>query len=88
MSNEKNDKTLQEKILQIENMAKAYMTKDAITRYGNLKSAHKEKALQVIALIAKLASENQIKEKVTDEQFKDLLRRLEPERKETKIIRK
>jgi len=41
-----------------------------------------------MVLIAHLGSQNQIKEKITDEQFKDILMRLEPEKRETKIIRK
>ena len=78
-------KKIQQRILEIENIAKAYMTQEAITRYGTLKSAHPEKAIQAIALVAQLASQNQIKEKITDQQFKALLMKLEPEKKETKI---
>lgn len=78
-------KKLQQKILEIESIAKAYMTQEAISRYGTLKSAHQEKALQAIALIAQLVSQKQIKEKITDQQFKQLLMRLEPEKRETKI---
>ena len=79
---------LQKKILEIENIAKQHMTAEAITRYGTLKSAHPQKALQSIALIAQLVSQNQIKEQITDQQFKSLLLQLEPEKKETRIIRK
>ncbi|MBS3152809.1 hypothetical protein J4230_05365 [Candidatus Woesearchaeota archaeon] len=81
-------KKIQEKILEIESMAKKFMTQEAIERYGRLKSAHQQKALQAMVLIAHLGSQNQIKEKITDEQFKDILMRLEPEKRETKIIRK
>ncbi|MBI2148056.1 hypothetical protein HYU23_00090 [Candidatus Woesearchaeota archaeon] len=88
MSSEDEARKIQEKILEIETMAKKFMTQEAISRYGTLKSAHIQKALQAIALIAQLASQNQIKEKITDEQFKQLLMRLEPEKKETRIIRK
>jgi len=77
-------KKIQEKILEIESMAKKFMTQEAIERYGRLKSAHQ----QAMVLIAHLGSQNQIKEKITDEQFKDILMRLEPEKRETKIIRK
>lgn len=78
-------KKIQQKVLEIETAAKKYMSQEAITRYGALKSAHQEKALQAIALIAQLGSQNQIKEKITDDQFKQLLMRLEPQKKETKI---
>lgn len=81
-------KQIQEKILQIESTAKRFMTQEAITRYASLKSAHQEKALQAIMLIAQLASQNQIKAKIDDQQFKQLLIKLDPEKRETKIIRK
>lgn len=79
---------LEQQILQVETLAQRYMTQEAISRYGTLKSAHHEKALQAITLIAQLVSQSQIKEKITDQQFKNLLLRLEPEKRETKIIRK
>ncbi len=78
-------KKIQQKILEIESLAKKYMTQDAITRYGNLKSAHPQKALQAIALIAQLVSQNKIEEKINDQQFKALLMKLEPEKRDTKI---
>ncbi len=81
-------KKLQEQILQIEITAQKYMTQEAISRYGTLKSAHLQKSLQAISFIAQLAMQNQIAEKITDEQFKQLLLKLEPEKRETKIIRK
>ena len=79
---------LQKKVLEIENIAKQHMSQEAISRYGALKSAHLQKALHAIAIIAQLASQGEIKEKITDEQFKKLLVSIEPEKKETRIIRK
>jgi len=76
---------LQQQIMEIEKLAKQQMTNEAISRYGALKSAHQERALQAIAVIARLAQENQIKEKITDEQFKSLLQQLDSEKKEFKI---
>lgn len=69
----------------IESMAKQAMAPEAIARYSMLKTAHPEKALQAIAMIAQAASKNQLAEKVTDEQFKTLLMRMEPENKKTRI---
>ncbi len=69
----------------IESMAKQAMTPEAIARYNTLKTAHPEKALQAIAMIAQAASKNQLAEKVTDEQFKTLLIRMETEKKGTRI---
>ena len=79
---------IQQKIAEIESIAKKWMTQEAVIRHGTLKNAHPQKALQSVALIAQLASQNQIKERITDQQFKELLLRLEPEKRETRIIRK
>ena len=79
---------LQQQITALENMAKQYMTNEAISRYGNLKSAHPELAIQVIAIIAQEIEMGQIKEKIDDEQFKDLLIRIQKPKKEFKIQRR
>ena len=68
---------LQNQMLEIENMAKQYLTSEALSRFGNLKSAHPQKAFHAAALIAQLVQQNQIKSLITDEQFKDLLIRLD-----------
>lgn len=79
---------LQRQIAVLENIAKQKMTKEAITRYGNLKSAHPEKAIQLIAIIAQAVQQGQITEMVTDEKLKQLLIQLEPPKKEFKITKK
>jgi len=79
---------LQRQIEMLESMAKQNMTREAITRYGNLKSAHPEKAIQLIALLAQAFQQGQIREKITDEKLKALLMQLEPPKKEFKITKK
>src|SRR3989344_1694614 len=59
---------LNQQIELLENIAKQYLSKEAISRYGNLKAAHPDVAIQAIAVIAQAAG--QIKEKISDEQFK------------------
>ena len=76
---------LQKQIEILENIAKQYLSKEAVTRYYTLKSAHLEKALHVITIIAKLAESNQLQEKLTDEQFKRLLLNMEKPKREFKI---
>lgn len=78
---------VQQQILQLENMAKQFLSNEAIARYGNIKSAHPQKALQVIAVIAQLAQQGKLREKLSDEEFKQLLIELEPQRREAKIAR-
>ena len=42
---------LQEQIAQLENVVKQYLTKEALQRYGNLKVAHPQKAMEIISRI-------------------------------------
>lgn len=79
---------LQRQIDLLESIAKQYMTKEAIIRYGNLKSAHPEKAVQIIAIIAQAVQQGQITEQITDEKLKSFLMQISPEKKEFKITKK
>ena len=79
---------LQKQVALLESMAKQNMTKEAISRYGNLKAAHPEKAIQLIAIIAQAIQQGQITEQITDEKLKNLLIQLEPPKKEFKITKK
>ena len=78
---------LKEQITQLEALVKQFLTKDALTRYGNLKIAHQEKAIRVLAILGQMIQNNQIKSQITDSQFKEILKRLEPEKKQFKIKR-
>ncbi|MFH1210962.1 MAG: DNA-binding protein [archaeon] len=79
---------LQQQIELLETIAKQFMTKEAISRYGNLKAAHPEKAIQAIAIIAQAVESGQLKEKLNDEGFKKLLQQLTPEKREFKFNRR
>ena len=79
---------MQEEISAIENNAKNFLDKDAMIRYGNLKSAFPEKSIQVMAVINQLVSQGNLNKKLNDMEFKDLLKNLNPKKKEIKIIRK
>ncbi len=78
---------LQQQIAQVEAVAKQFLSNEAIARYGSVKSAHPQKAMQVIAIIAQLAQQGQLREKLSDEEFKQLLLQLEPKRHTTRISR-
>lgn len=79
---------LQKQVAMLESIARQKMTREAVTRYGNLKSAHPEKAIQIIAILAQAIQQGQITEQVTDEKLKSLLIQLEPPKKEFKITKK
>ena len=61
-----NEAQLQQQINQLWEIARNYLTKEAISRYGNLKTAHPEKAIQVITLIAQALQTGNILDKITN----------------------
>ncbi|MFH0831644.1 MAG: DNA-binding protein [archaeon] len=73
---------LRQQLTAIEAVAKQKMTKEAISRYGNLKSAHLETAVRAISLIAQAVASGQIREVMTDEEFKILLQEIQKGKKE------
>lgn len=87
MDDELNKKLeLQKQIQEIENIAKQYLSKEALIRYGNLKTAFPEKSIKVATLIVQLVNNNQIKEKLEDKDLKYLLEQLQ-DKKEFRIIK-
>jgi DNA-binding TFAR19-related protein (PDSD5 family) len=67
----------------IEDIAKSKMSKEAISRYGNIKVAHPELAIKAISLIAQATQAGQL-DMISDFQFKELLKQLQ-EKKEMKF---
>lgn len=79
---------LQQQIVQLEMMVKQYLDRDAVERYNNLKSVHQELAMQVLVSISQLVQSGQLQQKVSDEQFKEILTKLSPQRRNFNIMRK
>lgn len=75
---------LQMQIAQLENAIKQLFTKEALSRYSNLKIAHPEKAVQLLAVIAQLVESREVI-KIDDYQVKELLIQMEGKKRETKI---
>ena len=69
----------------LEDTAKKKMTKEAISRYGNLKIAHPELAIKAVSLIAQ-ASQTQEIGMINDFHFKELLAQIQ-DRKELRFRR-
>jgi DNA-binding TFAR19-related protein (PDSD5 family) len=81
------DAEAQQQISQLESVVKSKMTKDAIARYSTLKSAHPEKAIQTLVLLAQLIEAKQV-DIIDDQHLKMLLVKINPEKREFKITRK
>jgi programmed cell death protein 5 len=77
---------LNEQVQQLENIVKQAFTKDALERYGNLKAAFPERAVQILMLLAQAVQAGQIS-KIDDNTFKEILRKVTPKKKEFKIRR-
>ncbi len=78
---------VQEQISQLELLVKKALTKKALQRYGNLKTAHPELAVQLLVLLGQAIQTNQIKT-VDDQALKNLLMRLQPKKHKFRMIRK
>jgi len=79
---------LQKQIQQLENSVKPYLSKEAISRYSNLKAAHPDKAIQVLLVIFQGIQSGNINEVIDDEKFKGLLLQLKQPKKEFKITKR
>lgn len=79
---------LQKQFETIEQKVKQYLSKEAIARYGNIKAAHPDKAVQVVSMLAQLIQSQQITEKLDDATFKEILSRMQVSKKEFKITKR
>ena len=78
---------IQQQIEQMEDIVRQFMTKDALARYGNLKTAHQEKALQLLVIIFQAIQKGQLQGQIDDSTLKKILEQLTPKKKEIKIKR-
>ena len=81
------EEDFQKQVSSLEQAVKARLTKEALERYGNVKLGHPDKALQLLAVIAKLIQMNRLKGIISDEQLREILGQLTPEKKEFKFRR-
>lgn len=81
MAEEENSEDAQMRLMQqiqyLEKLAKTMMSKEAISRYGNLKIAHPEIAIKTIAALASAIQTGKIRQAISDEQFKDILKEIQ-----------
>jgi len=78
---------IQQQIEQMENIVRQFLTKDALARYGTLKTAHHEKALQLLVVLFQAIQKGQIPDKVDDLTLKKILEQMTPKRRDIKIKR-
>jgi len=78
---------MQQQIEQMEGIVRQFFTKEALSRYGSLKTAHHEKALQLLLILFQAIQKGQIQGKVDDSTLKKILEQLTPKKKEINIKR-
>ncbi len=78
---------IEHQIEQMESIVKQVMTKEALERYGSLKTAHHEKALQLLVVLFQAIQKGQVRGEIDDPTLKRVLEQLTPKKKEIKIKR-
>ena len=73
---------LQQQVVMLESIAKQFLDKEALERYGRMKIAHEVVAIRAAALIAQAAQLGQLPEPLTDQEFKKLLVKIQEGKKE------
>ena len=78
---------IQQQVEQMENVVRQFLTKEALARYGTLKTAHQEKALQLLVVLFQAIQKGQVQGKIDDNLLKKILEQLTPKKREIKIKR-
>ncbi len=79
---------LRQQLSQLEEGVKRHLSKDALSRYGTLKVAHPDSAIQLLLVLGRLIQAGRVAAEISDDQLKDLLRQLTPQKRETRITRR
>lgn len=78
---------MQQQIGYMEEAVKQFFTKEALARYGNLKIAHQDKALQLLLVLFQAIQKGQIQGKIEDSLLRKVLEQINPKKKEINIKR-
>ncbi len=76
-----------EQVAALEQAVKERLSKDALQRYGNIKTADPEKAIQLLVVLGRLIQLGKVG-MINDDYLKTVLEKISMQRRETKIIRK
>ena len=78
---------IQQQVEHMEDAVRQFLTREALARYGNLKTAHQEKALQLLVVLFQAIHKGQIQGKIDDSLLKKILGQLTPKKRDIKIHR-
>ncbi|MDP7505966.1 MAG: DNA-binding protein [Candidatus Woesearchaeota archaeon] len=77
---------IMQQVQQLENLVKPRMTKPALERFGNIRAAHPDKAVQSLVVLAQLIQSNKLTI-IDDTTLKEILLKLTQEKKEFKLTK-
>ena len=77
---------VRQQIEMMESVVRQFLAKDALERYGNLKAAHKEKALQLLAVIYSAIKKGH-DQQIDDNLLKKIIEQITPKKRDIKIKR-
>ena len=78
---------MQKQIEQMESIVRQFFTKEALARYGTLKTAHQEKSLQLLLVLFQAIQKGQVKGKIEDSLLKKILEQMTPKKRHITIKR-
>jgi programmed cell death protein 5 len=80
------EEQLKQQVQQLEALVKQSFTKEALERYGNLKTAYPERTVQLLVVLAQALQSGQLTN-IDDITLKEILKKISPEKKDIKIKR-
>ena len=78
---------MQQQLEQIESVVKQKLTRDALIRFGNYKTAFPDQAAQLSVILYQLIAKKNIS-RIDDDSLKEILRELQPKKRDIKITKK
>jgi len=72
-------------IKELESKLGLILEKEALERYYNIKSVNQELAMNILQYLIQLYSSGMLRKKLSDKEFKQLLEKLMPKKREPKI---
>jgi len=83
---QKEEENMNQQVQQLEAIVKQAFTKEALQRYGNLRAAFPERAVQLLVILAQAIQSGQIT-KIDDNTLKEVLKKISPKKSDIKIKR-
>jgi len=77
--------SFQQQVQQLELLVKPLLAREAWARYTTLKVAHDQKAIQSLLAVSEMVHKGAIKKPMSDDEYKEVLVKLTPAKKDNKI---